>query len=282
MGPLQIIREDEKIPLIVRKIDGIDTPVILHFHQNFEISYILRGGNKYMIDDEIYPIDDYDLFIINKNQIHTASSQINTPMLRYSVKFLAQVIIPLFEFTDLLSVFRKAGNTIAHKISIPPEKRRWYKRQFEKLLVENGYAWDVKKKLHLCELLIQINELVEEKYNSQGQIVSQKNTRNMIGDLIKYIHQHLSEPLCLDHLAKVSAVSKYHLTRLFKAELGISIHQYIVTHRIGYAVSLLEEGKSMAEISDLTGFGSYANFISTFKKVKGLPPLQYRKQIFNR
>ena len=40
------------------------------------------------------------------------------------------------------------------------------------------------------------------------------------------------EDLTLDHLSQIFGVSKYHISHVFKANLGISVHQFITKKRV--------------------------------------------------
>ena len=46
-------------------------------------------------------------------------------------------------------------------------------------------------------------------------------------NILLYIEDHIDEDLTLDHLSEIFYVSKYHISHVFKANLGISVHQFI-------------------------------------------------------
>ncbi|MCG8306642.1 MAG: AraC family transcriptional regulator [Cytophagales bacterium] len=275
MRNLHIINEEELKPLVVAKLNNIDKPIRLHFHQNYEISFILEGGHEYHIGHKTYSINDFDLFVVNKNQVHTASSLPGKPMTRFSVKFLPSLVQPFFDSADLLSLFNEAGRRHSNKIIIPQDRREWLIAQFEKMLDQSAYAWEVKRKLILCEIIIFLNKTIKNKFD----FPENHQDPSPFNELIDFIISNIATDLSLDQLARFAGISKYHLARQFKERFGISIYQYILTQRIGKAVLLLEKGKNINEISDLTGFNTYSNFIAAFKKIKGLPPLQFKRQI---
>ena len=47
----------------------------------------------------------------------------------------------------------------------------------------------------------------------------------------------------LDELAHESGLSRRHLTRLFRAEMGISVHQYQVQAKVRTAYALIRRGR---------------------------------------
>jgi transcriptional regulator GlxA family with amidase domain len=75
----------------------------------------------------------------------------------------------------------------------------------------------------------------------------------------------------------VAGVSPRHLSRLFRAELGISLAAYVELTRIDIARRLLEESASPIKmIAYAAGFGSTVTLRRAFLRRIGVAPLQYR------
>lgn len=53
-------------------------------------------------------------------------------------------------------------------------------------------------------------------------------------------------------------------------------------HQIMLAKQKLFEHLSLSDITLLCGFGDYSNFLRAFKKIAGISPKEYRKQIQTR
>lgn len=94
-----------------------------------------------------------------------------------------------------------------------------------------------------------------------------------------YIQSHTNMPLGLDDVAAEIGRSSSYLMRRFKAELGMSVGEYITKCKLEEACDLLTYGeRSLAEISAYLGYSSQSYFQNVFKKQFGLTPMQYRKQ----
>ena len=92
-----------------------------------------------------------------------------------------------------------------------------------------------------------------------------------------YIHDNIMNPISLDDLAKVSALSRYHLYYSFKAVYGKTPHQYINRVKMGKAKTYVKEGQySLSEIADLLGYNDLTVFGKVFKKTYGRSPSNYR------
>lgn len=94
---------------------------------------------------------------------------------------------------------------------------------------------------------------------------------------IKYIVSHVSEPITLDDLARLTNFSPYYLSHTFKKQTGYSPSEYIINVRLDHAqVLLTHTNKSVAEIAYEVGYGSSSSFINVFTRKIGCSPKVYR------
>ncbi|MEU1212578.1 GlxA family transcriptional regulator [Streptomyces sp. NPDC005791] len=81
----------------------------------------------------------------------------------------------------------------------------------------------------------------------------------------------------LDSLAEVGDVSRRHLARLFRREIGVSPGQYVESIRIEAARALLESGTdTVEEVAQRAGFGSSESLRRVFQQTMGVSPTVYR------
>lgn len=103
---------------------------------------------------------------------------------------------------------------------------------------------------------------------------------SIIEDTVAYINEHLTDPLTLEELASQASLSTFYFSRLFKKETGFTPHEYVITARVNIAKFLLKSSNStIKEICFGTGFTSESSFCTTFKKVTGSTPSEYRERI---
>ena len=111
--------------------------------------------------------------------------------------------------------------------------------------------------------------------------VNQPDTRTRRVDHIitiaqDYIHDNLSTSLSLDDIANQVHVSKYHFIRLFRRQMGMTPHQYIINARVNRARHALALGMPIDEAASLFGFSDQSHLNRRFKLVYGLTPYQYQ------
>ena len=95
-----------------------------------------------------------------------------------------------------------------------------------------------------------------------------------------YVKEHLADDLSLVRLADLMDYSSTYLSRIFKEVKGIGYNDYVVECRMECAAWLLGGTKQpLSEIAAQVGYASSSYFIRTFRKVFGMTPTEYRKQM---
>ena len=93
-----------------------------------------------------------------------------------------------------------------------------------------------------------------------------------ITDIIRYLNEHLTEPVTLDELSGRFFISKYYMNRAFKKATGTTVMDYLIYKRIVMARQLMLNGFTAADAANETGFGDYSTFYRAYKKVMGCRP----------
>ncbi|WP_353719000.1 AraC family transcriptional regulator [Dyadobacter sp. 676] len=100
----------------------------------------------------------------------------------------------------------------------------------------------------------------------------------MASEVLLYINSHLDSKITLDTLSGLTGYSPFHLQKKLSAELGKSLGRYIQEQRLHTAAYFLALTRvPVNEIKYLVGFEDDSSFGRAFKKLYGVPPLQYRK-----
>jgi AraC-like DNA-binding protein len=92
-----------------------------------------------------------------------------------------------------------------------------------------------------------------------------------------FILEHYAQPLTLDELARVSALSRFHLVRAFGTFFGLAPHAFQIHVRVEKAQRLLDAGLSPASVAAETGFADQSHFTHHFVRITGLTPGRYAR-----
>ena len=100
-----------------------------------------------------------------------------------------------------------------------------------------------------------------------------------ISAVLSFIREHYSEPITNELIARQFKYHPNHLNRLFKGEVGTSLHGYIIKYRLKMARELLVgTDLKIEEIARSSGFDSPSYFAKYFRKKYGMTPFEYRNR----
>lgn len=98
---------------------------------------------------------------------------------------------------------------------------------------------------------------------------------------LNYIYAHLQEKISIPELAEAIGLHPNYLSKLFRQQMGCTLHSYILDQKIHAAKQMLRfSERSFAEIANLLAFSSQSHFIQVFSKRVGVTPHQYREAKF--
>ena len=92
-----------------------------------------------------------------------------------------------------------------------------------------------------------------------------------------FIMDNIHRSVGLVELANLVNLSRFHLLRAFKKSLGVTPYRYMLERRVERAKELLSRTDTpISTISELCGFGAFAHFSATFRRMTGSTPSQFR------
>lgn len=100
-----------------------------------------------------------------------------------------------------------------------------------------------------------------------------------IEEVLSFINENIDQQLTLESLAQQASLSPFYFSRVFKKETGYTLREYLINTRINAARFYLRTTElSLKEITYRCGYGSDSTFCTTFKRITGMTPLEYRNQ----
>ncbi len=100
--------------------------------------------------------------------------------------------------------------------------------------------------------------------------------RAAVRQVREYLNEHYSEDVSLPQLARLVNLSQSYLSRVFKAETGVSLPHYQTQIRIDRARSMLLQGLSAKQVAANTGFVDQSHLTYHFKRFVQTTPGRYR------
>jgi len=136
-------------------------------------------------------------------------------------------------------------------------------------------AVSLKLELLFTTLILHVAKLFQEIKLSQHRSTA---AQYYVKQVQNYIQQHYDGDISVEQLARYVSVHPNYLHRIFRAEIGMTIIQYVNQFRLDKAKMLLSETDiAIADICEFVGINSRQYFHELFKKYAGVTPVQYRE-----
>jgi AraC family transcriptional regulator len=100
----------------------------------------------------------------------------------------------------------------------------------------------------------------------------------IVTEAIEYMHANIDQAISLEDVAQATKRSPSHIVRVFRAELGVPPHRYLIALRVEKARRLLEKtSMSIAEIAYECGFAHQEHLTRLFRRHCDATPAAYRR-----
>ena len=251
--------------------DAQGTRVDYHYHDFCKLLLLLSGGGGYMVSGQRYTLEPGDMVLVGSHTIHRPEFEPGIPYERI-ILYISPEFLQKNSFPDcnLEEVFSGAGGHI-----LRPGKQR--RQQFAQLatrleqeLAGQGYGRQILSTGLLLQILV---EIFRDLHNPEAELPKPHSSENSrILDILRYIDAHLTEDLTIDTISEQFYISKYHMMRLFRQEVGLTIHNYLCDRRLIHARELISQGLSATESCFRSGFRSYSSFTRAYGKRFGTTP----------
>lgn len=258
-------------------------------HNYYEFYLLLSGEVTYYIENQEYHLIPGDIILISPQQNHYAyiNTNINMPYERY-VLWLNPDYLNLLSSpkTNLSFVFQNTAINNA-QIRLAPDMFNKIHYLLESILTSShsqAYGSDLLANAYVTELLINLAQFKLFYSNSYLDMLSLSTSYedSLIFNILNYINLNICQTITISQICEHFFISKSYLAKLFKEEVGLSVHQYIMKKKLFLAKQDLLHINSMNTLVEKYGFGNYSTFFRAFKLEFGQSPLNYKKHYTNK
>lgn len=92
------------------------------------------------------------------------------------------------------------------------------------------------------------------------------------------INDRISENLTGQELADAAGLSLFHFIRSFKADTGLTPHEYSAIRKAQHARRLITEGLTPAQAASEAGYADQSHMIKRFRRFFGITPKSFQQQ----
>lgn len=237
---------------------------------NLKINIFVSGDFSVFVDEKSHRPIYGDLCLLPPYKLHYGQMLRDTYMDYYQLDLGMLALEAIPGGTALLEQIARCGE--AESFLRPGEGDIREVMQLCKQLQEavQGKAWPLAfaKTVELLSLLSGIYQ--------KGGRVSAFSLCPHTQQALKYLEANFSEPITISALTQITGVSASYLSRVFRQDTGVGIHEYLTQYRVTQATALLRS-HSVSEVAYLCGFSDCSHFIAVFKKQLGCTPKAYKQ-----
>ena len=261
------------------------TQVPAHAHDYYEFYFFLEGDVDMRINSDCYPLRHGNVVVIPPGTMHQAVRRTDAPgsqvpYRRFVLWLSCDYLQHLEQLSGDYTYFLRKGrpgyvflwedllfNTLQAKVFSLLEE-----------IHSDRFGKEARISLEISDLLLTLNRNVYEQDHSS---LPDARGTDLYDSAVRYIEEHIGEPLTLDILADRLHASKYHIAHVFKEKMGISLHRYITDKRLALCRDALLDGVPAGEACRLCGFSDYSSFYRAFTQRYGVSPKSYYLHFHN-
>ena len=244
-------------------------PPQLHWHEFYEIEYVIDGYAKQIINGKEYSVGPGSVTLLSPVDFHSYREiDPANPLRVINVKF-QDLFLPQTVRNDIYMQKRpKITHMSDNRFSILMET-------IYEEFVHNDYSRDMVMMhmiTYICILIMRQVLSVEDLEKSDEM------AHSPIQEAVLYVRTHFRDNISAEAVAKTVHLSPNYFSEYFKKQTGEKFSLFVLRLRVDFAANLLKiTDLSVKEIAFESGFNSAAYFSNTFKEFYGMSPDRYRK-----
>ncbi|WOO35975.1 MULTISPECIES: AraC family transcriptional regulator [Clostridia] len=248
-----------------------------HEHDFTELTYILSGKGKYLVEGTVYDVEAGDVIMCNPGVKH---QNILVNPKEPTVEFFAGFTGFQFKNMPPNSLIFKDGGHILHTSS---ETKQDISKHCYEMISENESCKAGKYfmlKAHMIQIMLHIiRDITEAATSQKGLNFESYNKSYAVKKIINYLNENYETKISLDQIAHNMYLSPVYISKIFKEETGESPINYLIKIRLEKARDILlsSEGESIKSIANRVGYEDVYHFSKLFKKYYGISPLYYKR-----
>lgn len=249
------------------------------FHPFWEMVYVTEGTLQAASEENIYTMHKGDIIFHKPMEFHRLWSIDDTDIHALIIGFCAKgsVLSSLENGAFILSSMQEAElNGILQALRATfPEPRQAFLRAMLSSWQEN--AGEVQKFINRFENFL--ISLANDPKPLVRKTISDATDSLVYRKIVEELNASLDGWPTIQQLAEKLSFSPAQLHRSFAKYSDIGIHKYLLKLKTASAIQLLQEGRSVNEVSHLLGFSNQNYFSTVFKRETGFSPTHYLQRI---
>lgn len=255
-----------------------------HYHPQYELLYVTKSSGIRFVGDSVSHFSAGDLALVGSNLPHLwrndasyyeegSDRKVKTIVIKFLKDFVGEGTFKLPEFSSINHMLEKSKFGLNFGKSVG--------KKFHKELIELVALNPAEQSIRLLGILHRLSLLDEPEVLSSADMRQYESAPSKRLDaVLKFISDNYDTNIHLQDVADVANMTTNSFCRFFKKMTNKSYTQFLNEVRVRNASRLLlDDDKSVSQVSYMVGYNSMTNFYRQFKLIMGCTPSLYRKSI---
>ncbi|QGQ98430.1 AraC family transcriptional regulator [Paenibacillus psychroresistens] len=243
--------------------------VPMHWHDFYELSYILEGEGTQFLNGVEEPLKQGGLMLLTPADFHEVKVKPGTTLRKFNVIFSHEL---LDEKVKLL-LFR---NFFEKSVQLGEAEAEWMEADFQRLWRE--YQGQAEGRMLGMEYTLNRILLDLFRYCSRlNRHEAHQGRSAVIHHALVFMQHHFREALTLEQVAAQTNLSANYFSECFRKVTGITFQQHLLDMRLQFAHALMTSSQmNVTEVCLTSGFNTLNHFERSFKRKYGRTPRSMR------
>ncbi|MBB6729485.1 AraC family transcriptional regulator [Cohnella zeiphila] len=239
----------------------------LHWHEFYELTYILSGNGVNTVNGTDLPIGPGTLFLLTPADFHEIRPLENEELRIYNFIFKETLIDP--ELRERL--FRGDKRIACCDDAAQTRRAADFFRLMEEECAAAGRFGAIRIVRNLLDSLLVL--LCRGEQEERPAQTARSPYHPGVQRALLHIQHHFREPLTLEDVARESRLSANYFSECFRQQTGIPFQRYVMDLRLEFARSLLKASPlPVTEVCYVSGFNTLTHFEKIYKRKFGQSP----------
>ncbi len=252
----------------------------MHSHDCFQIVICKHGSLVHTIASKKAKLLRGDIFIIPPGVCHSLTVG-EAKTIYYNISFSKSIFDVNHPYSQMIKELLENlenGHSIIPKFSPMYEDIYLCESARGKMRIEFEDNRPGREEIIFNCLTVMLSLIARMYIKSDSDTVpeSEKKIQRM-NQCIFYADSHYDEPIPLDKIVKMSAMSRASFCSMFKDMTGMTFNEYLNKKRIERTQALIRDGADLSSCAFKSGFKEFSTFYRNFLKFTGYTPSQYKK-----
>lgn len=256
-----------------------------HFHNEYELTAILKGSGSRFIGNHISNFSGSDMVLVGKNLPHhwhnnneeygtREEDAVKSIVLKFDSDFNGVRLFDLPENYQIQQLLERASSGLR----ITGDTFTTLVNYMQQLLHASG-----PDRISLLLKILQeiaVSDHVETLSNEGKLAVANDVENHRMNRVYDYIMSNYLDDISLPEAASVACMNEAAFCKYFKKRYNKTFIQVVSEIRISYACrELIKEDANITDVCYRSGFKTFSNFTKSFRKITGTSPREYKMKV---